>query len=106
VGGGSLLDTSDPAALAATSVAIFGTIVITRWLWYHWVMTDHRIRLSDDDIALIVAALRARAAMAGPLRRHRIERLADRLGEGKRGNPKWIIDEMGQTHEDELEDDE
>lgn len=87
-------------------MAIFGTVVITRRLWYHWAMADHRIRLSDEDIALIIAALRSRAAMAGPLRRHRIERLADRLGEGKRGNPKWIIDEMGQTHEDELEDDE
>lgn len=69
-------------------------------------MSDHRIRLTDDDIALIVAALTARAAMAGPMRRHRIERLADRLREGHRGNPKWLLDEYGQTHEDELEDDD
>lgn len=68
-------------------------------------MGDHRIRLSDDDIELVVAALRARAAMAGSMRRHRIERLADRLSEGGRGNPKWRIDELGQTHEDELEED-
>jgi hypothetical protein len=61
------------------------------------------VRLSDDDVALIVAALRARAAMAGPMRRHRIERLADRLAEGGRGNPKWRLDELGQTHEDELD---
>lgn len=69
-------------------------------------MADRRIRLTDDDIDLIVAALRARAAMAGPMRRHRIERLADRLAEGGRGNPKWRLDEYGQTHEDELEAEE
>jgi hypothetical protein len=69
-------------------------------------MSDHRVRLTDEDIALIVAALRARAAMAGPIRRHRIERLADRMAEGSRGNPKWIIDELGQTHEEDLEVDE
>lgn len=65
-------------------------------------VSDHRIRLGDEDIELIVAALRARAAMAGPMRRHRIERLADRLAEGTRGNPKWRLDELGQTHEDQL----
>jgi hypothetical protein len=69
-------------------------------------MTDHRIRLTDEDLALIVAALRARAAMAGPMRRHRIERLADRLGEGQRGNPKWLLDEYGQTHEEELSEED
>jgi N6-adenosine-specific RNA methylase IME4 len=65
-------------------------------------MSDHRIRLSDDDLSLIVAALKARAAMAGPLRRHRIDRLAERLAEGVRGNPKWIHSEPSQTHEDEV----
>ena len=62
------------------------------------------MRLSTEDTELIVAALRARAAMAGPMRRHRIERLAERLAEGTRGNPKWIHSEYSQTHEDELED--
>jgi hypothetical protein len=66
-------------------------------------MSDHRIRLTDEDILLIVSALRARAAMAGPMRRHRIERLAERLAEGQRGNPKWTYDELGQTHEEDLE---
>jgi hypothetical protein len=66
-------------------------------------MADRRIRLSDDDIALIVAALRSRAAMTTALRRHRIERLAVRLAEGGRGNPKWRLGELEQTHEDELE---
>ena len=65
-------------------------------------MNDHRIRLSDEDVTLIVSALRARAAMTRGLRRHRVERLALRLAEGVRGNPKWIIDEGSQTHEDEL----
>jgi hypothetical protein len=69
-------------------------------------MADHRIRLSDDDLALIVAALKARAAMTRGMRRHRVERLATRLAEGVRGNPKWIIDEFGQTHEDELDEDD
>jgi hypothetical protein len=67
-------------------------------------MADRRIRLSDDDIVLIVASLRARAAMAGDMRRHRIERLATRLAEGGRGNPKFKLGEYEQTHEDELED--
>ena len=65
---------------------------------------DHRIRLSDDDIVLIVASLRARAAMAGELRRHRIERLAARLAECSRGNPKLSLGEYEQTHEDDLDD--
>jgi hypothetical protein len=66
-------------------------------------MYDHRIRLSDDDIALLVAALRARAAMTRGLRNHRVERLATRLAELSPGNPKWRIDEEGQTHEEELD---
>lgn len=61
------------------------------------------MRLTDADLSLIIAALRARAAMSGPLRRHRIGRLVDRLSDLSRGNPKWRIDEEGQTHEDELE---
>ena len=69
-------------------------------------MAEHRIRLTDDDLDLIVAALRARAAMTSKLRRHRVERLADRLAELAPGNPKWRLDELGQTHEDELDPDE
>ena len=68
-----------------------------------WKMTDHRIRVTDHDLLLIVAALKARAAMAGPERRHRIERLADRLAEGQRGNPKWLLGETGQTHEEDID---
>jgi hypothetical protein len=69
-------------------------------------VSDHRVRLTDEDIALIVAALRARAAMAGPMRKHRIQRLADRLAEGQRGNPKWLLGEYQQTHEEDLEDED
>jgi hypothetical protein len=67
---------------------------------------DHRVRLTDDDLALIVAALRSRAAMTRSLRRHRVERLAARLAEMTRGNPKFSLGEFEQTHEDELDDDE
>lgn len=67
-------------------------------------MADRRIRLSDSDIDLIVAALRARAAMAGDMRRHRIDRLATRLAEGGRGNPKFKLGEYEQTHEEDIED--
>ena len=67
-------------------------------------MEDHRIRLSDDDIVEIVSALRARAAMRTGARAHRIERLATRLAGGVRGNPKWIIDEFVQTHEEDLDE--
>ena len=66
-------------------------------------MKDRRVRLTDEDIALIVAALRSRAAMTRGLRRHRVERLAERLAEGGRGNPRWRLDEFGQTHEDLLD---
>ena len=72
---------------------VYGTIAL---------VSDHRLRLSDDDIALIVSALRARAAMTTGLRAHRITRLAERLSEGGRGNPRWRLDDFRQTREDEL----
>jgi hypothetical protein len=68
-------------------------------------MSDHRIRLTDDDLTLVIAALRARAAMSGAMRRHRIDRLAARLAECTRGNPKYSLGEYEQTHEGELADD-
>lgn len=67
-------------------------------------MSDHRIRLTDDDVALIVSALRARAAMTSGARRHRIARLAARLAESAPGNPKFSLGEYEQTHEDELDE--
>jgi hypothetical protein len=68
-------------------------------------MADHRPRLSTGDMALIIASLRARAAMTKGLRRHRLERLATRLAEMVPGNPKWTLGEEEQTHEEDLEDD-
>jgi len=50
---------------------------------------DHRIRLTDDDIALIVSALRSRAGIAGAERLDRCARLIARLTEGARGNPQF-----------------
>jgi hypothetical protein len=76
------------------------------YLWYHRLMGDHRLRLSDDDVELIVRALRARAAMTRGLRRHRVERLAERLAEGGSGNPKWRLDEETQTHEEDLDEED
>jgi hypothetical protein len=64
-------------------------------------MKDHRIRLTDADIALIVSALHSRSAMTTGLRQHRLQRLAARLSEGVRGNPKLLLGVFGQTHEDE-----
>jgi hypothetical protein len=69
-------------------------------------MADHRIRLTDEDLALICAALRARAAMTRGMRRHRIERLAERLADLEPGNPKWRIGEYPQTHEEDLDEEE
>jgi len=69
-------------------------------------MSDHRIRLSSEDLELIVAALRSRSAMTTKARRHRVERLIARLSEVERGNPKWLLGEYGQTHEEDLDPDE
>lgn len=66
--------------------------------------SEHRVRLTDGDVMLICAALRARAAMTRGTRRHRINRLVDRLADMERGNPKWRLSEYGQMHENELED--
>ncbi len=67
-------------------------------------MKDRRVRLSTEDADLIVSALKARAAMTRGMRRHRIERLAERLAESARGNPKWIHSEYSQTHEEDLDE--
>lgn len=69
-------------------------------------MNDHRIRLTDDDLVLIVASLKSRAAMTTALRRHRLLRLAERLAVASRGNPKLRFGEIEQTHEDELDIDD
>jgi len=67
---------------------------------------ERRLRLSQDDVDLIVAALRSRAAMTRGLRRHRIDRLAERLADGRKGNPKFRLGEDSQTHEEDLDVDD
>lgn len=52
---------------------------------------DHRVRLTDSDLDLIVAALRARAAMTRGKRREQLEYLALRLAEMAPGNPNWVL---------------
>lgn len=52
---------------------------------------DHRIRLNDQDIDLIVSSLRARAAAVSPARRRELMRLAERLSDPGRGNPCWRL---------------
>jgi len=50
---------------------------------------DHRVRLTDTDLDVIVSALRARLSGVGDLRREYIERLVLRLEEMTPGNPNW-----------------
>jgi hypothetical protein len=69
-------------------------------------MVDHRIRLTEKDIEIIVKALNARLAMMRGLRAHRVIRLRNRLAECAPGNPKFRLDELEQTHEDEIDEDE
>jgi hypothetical protein len=56
-------------------------------------MSDHRVRLNDRELALVVAALRARIAGLGEERANEVAKLANRLSEGKPGNPTWILQE-------------
>ena len=55
------------------------------------VMSDHRVRLDDRELGLIVSALWARRRGVSAARARELERLAERLSEGKRGNPSWIL---------------
>lgn len=55
-------------------------------------MPDHRIRLDDEALELIVSALYARAAAVGKKRRLKITRLAERLAECAPGNPRLRFD--------------
>ncbi len=60
-----------------------------RVLWYQCMAEQHRVRLSDQDIDEIVAALYARLSMRKEGRRADILRLIARLEDGGRGNPEW-----------------
>ena len=68
-------------------------------LWYHSPMGDHRIRLTDSDIMLIIVALSARLAMLSGKRRHQAERLIERLSDSAPGNPRWRLDDESQRQE-------
>lgn len=54
-------------------------------------VSDHRVRLNDAEVVLIVSALRARAAALRGKRRHDTLRLAERLEEMAPGNPTWRL---------------
>lgn len=77
-------------------------IVLRRAYGTIGVMAEHRVRLDEEDVQLILSALAARRAMTEGLRRHRVDRLLVRLREMLPGNPQWRLDEYGQAHEDEL----
>jgi hypothetical protein len=50
-------------------------------------MKDHRVRLTDSDLEILCASLRARVAMTRGARRVAIARLLERLEECEVGNP-------------------
>lgn len=56
-------------------------------------MADHRIRLTDQDVELIVASLSARLAMARGARHRQMVKLIIRLADGGVGNPAWRFDD-------------
>jgi hypothetical protein len=61
----------------------YGTIVLMR---------SHRIRLTDEELAVVVSALRARVAGLSTKRGRAVAQLATRLAECTPGNPYWILD--------------
>jgi len=62
-------------------------------------MKTSRVSLTEEDRFLIISALQARRASSGETRQHHIDRLIARLGENRRGNPKFIFDADSQEHE-------
>lgn len=54
-------------------------------------MADHRVRLTDHELDLIVSALQARRRGVSARRAAELDRLAERLAENTRGNPDWIL---------------
>lgn len=53
---------------------------------------DHRIRLSDDELDIVLRSLRARAAGLRGDGQLKLLRLAARLDNGRPGNPDWVLD--------------
>jgi hypothetical protein len=58
-------------------------------------MAEHRVRLTDEDIDVIVASLRARTAGISGMRRERALWLALRLAEMAPGNPRLKLGGAG-----------
>lgn len=57
-------------------------------------MKDHRVRLDDREVLLVLNALRARyAGLKTDARREETWRLYERLLEGLPGNPNWRLGE-------------
>lgn len=54
-------------------------------------MSTHRIRLTDEEMLEIGAALQARLAMRRGTRRVLTARLIQRLAECTPGNPAWLL---------------
>jgi len=54
-------------------------------------MYKHRIRLTDEEMVVIAASLRARLAMRRGATRIVTERLLARLDECSPGNPAWRL---------------
>lgn len=75
------MGTSRVGAFPLSSGGGFGTIVA---------MASHRIRLTDEDLGLITAALMARTAMYGAYKKSYAARLIERLEECSPGNPDWL----------------
>lgn len=72
--------TPRPSSLPSASGGAFGTIGPVK---------TYRPRLTDEEMALILAALRARLAASGETRRAQIESLIERLSDQAPGNPRW-----------------
>jgi hypothetical protein len=54
-------------------------------------VSGHRIRLTDEEIAELVTCLQARAAMRTGVRLARVLSLIARLRDGQSGNPDWRL---------------
>lgn len=59
---------------------------------------QYRIRLTTDDLDLIVAALSARYAGLSAVRRYHARELMRRLAEPEPGNPRWRFGVDGEAY--------
>lgn len=59
--------------------------------------------MDDRELGLIVSSLWARRRGVSAARARELERLAERLSEGKRGNPAWILGWVEAAKRDEVQ---